>query len=426
MAALIFIKIALGSATAMSAVDVVSQMMNKGMCYCQKPRRRKVAEDIESGEGKQTKENSEEQLASSSCSAYNCLGICPEKWNDFELDVARTLKTATTAAIVAPVMYGSTMFFVISPALYVTNAASTVAVAGTAALPYIYYGLKSNLSAQDLRYYIVPTVLTVASTTFATSYVLGTLVYHHRIAVWPMISSLGELYPENFVFTIGIGLTSAMYAMLVNAVGVSRKSFNDASLATTRNLGLRCGYASALGLMFVTIFPSLPGHPAVYPHYIGAATFLWGNIPFFGMLWVTKRSSEDSENTTSAFTNGLQTVTMCTYTVASILYPVLWSQYKISAAIAESAAAVSWMVVLGTLESEVQASAAIAVKGREAYDPSEDAEEPMEDTPVTKQAAASAPKTAVPATEATPTPVAPVAPTLDAKGKPLNATEDID
>jgi hypothetical protein len=270
-------------------------------------------------------------------------------------------------------MYGATMFMVISPSLYLANAISTVATASVAALPYLYYNAKPNLTAQDLRYYLVPTLVVVSVTTFTTTFVIGTIIYKHRILVWPMISSLGELDPESSVFTVGFGMTSAMYAMVVNALGVSRKQHNDESLTTLRNIGLRFGYAASMGLMCLTIFPSTPHQLAVIPHYAGAATFLIGSIPFFTMLQLTDRAPDAGGEPPAlrVYQSGLVVV----YSTAAILYPVLWTHWKIGSAMAETAAAASFVLLVSTYNEEIQTTAQICVKGRETYISTEEEQE---------------------------------------------------
>jgi len=372
----------------MGAVDVISQMYNKGMCYCQRAKRLRRRPGVDARPIPPPTEN-DEALCYGPSEAF---GIAPTKWNDFEIDLARTLKTATATAVLAPAAYGVTLFFVISPVQYLSNALSAAGVTAACATPYIYYSMKPNMTAQDLRYYLIPTMVSVSAATFATSYLLGSVIYHHRILVWPMISSLGELPPESLFYTTGMALTSVMYAMTVNALGVSRKEFNHEDQATTRNLGLRCGYLAALGLLTVSICPSIPGSATAYPHYIGAGLFLMGNIPFFVMLQATEPDLPEGQPLPG---NRMYRIFLLSaYTAGAIAYPVLWQTYKIPAAIMETSAALSWWLLMVSYDEEVRGSAAIQVTGREVYLTTEEDEEKPSDgakMPFTKKNAPEVP-----------------------------------
>eukprot|EP01062_Namystynia_karyoxenos_P074145 TRINITY_DN70999_c0_g1_i1.p1 TRINITY_DN70999_c0_g1~~TRINITY_DN70999_c0_g1_i1.p1 ORF type:complete len:452 (+),score=116.03 TRINITY_DN70999_c0_g1_i1:95-1357(+) len=194
--------------------------------------------------------------------------------------------------------------------------------------------------------------------TFAVTYTVSVFVMHHRIALWPIISSTGDLPPESIVWTLG-GLTTGVSLMAVARGWELGYVGQSAELRRSVRALTPLGYTSGLCLIGVGVFRSgatwtnvihmpcaMVGWATMWVAMAYHTHLAWQVQPHPGAPRDPSRSRADVYSLRNTRAVCLLWSGMSAFGFASLFgYPIL-------AAICEYSACVSWTFVLGTFIPE--------------------------------------------------------------------------
>eukprot|EP00760_Papus_ankaliazontas_P038250 PhM_4_TR9020/c0_g1_i1/m.105644 len=287
-----------------------------------------------------------------SAHAPNAYYYDPRTCGTFEWDIMRTMRDISFGAVIAPAYNGITLVFA-NPAAWVhtaINVAAATAIFGPVAV-YLRVN-QDSCTLEAARPYIVPLLVGGTVVNFFATYAVSAAMGHTAL-LWPMISYLGELPPESVIFTLGVGFSAAMYALLVSTVA-RQKAINgeeDVNDWLSVRAATAAGYISVVGMSCIAVFPS---HAlAAVPHYVGMTSFFLGSVPFLLMMSpVTVEEVATDEDTgevvksVSTF-SGYRTGLMALYTASSLMYPgLVWNQLDLAAAVSETLSGMAWIALL--------------------------------------------------------------------------------
>ena len=249
----------------------------------------------------------------------------------FELDMMRVVRSASFGSVWAPPLNGLTLLFA-TPGnwLWVTVYMVASEAIFVPIMMFLYID-QEETNIESIRPYVVPSLVIITCSSYATAYVL-TMAMGHSSSFLPTLSYLGELPPESVVWTLGTALGAMLYAILVNIVSKQKRIQNvtEVNEYISSYQAVACGYASAIGLTCIAVFPA---HAiAAYAHYTGMCVFFLGSIPF--LMLMTPKEGQASMMRTPLFV---------IYAVSSCMYPILALKFTHIAVVAETCGAASWV-----------------------------------------------------------------------------------
>eukprot|EP00756_Hemistasia_phaeocysticola_P020576 Hpha_TRINITY_DN15725_c3_g3::TRINITY_DN15725_c3_g3_i1::g.36891::m.36891 len=269
----------------------------------------------------------------------------------------RALRIGAISLVASPIVFSAGM----SAALKVPTRTDLMSLLISEAIfvPLAYVAWTTKGGEDCWLYRIAPLGVVVGTwCTFAATYTTSVFIMHHRIAMWPIISSTGDLPPESIFWTVG-GLLSGVFVLAMT------KGFELGYVGQSKELrdGVRSrsilGYTGGLAMISVGLFRS--GESILAYVHLPSAAISW-TCMYMLMTYHAQVSAEAmpvpgaprDPTRSKGDVEKLRDTRLCLLTISGFAgagFIVLW-HFPILCAVSEYIACVTWTGCIGTWARE--------------------------------------------------------------------------